>query len=617
MAVKQDSDAKFDALLAYLKRSRGFDFSRYKTSSLMRRIRKRMQLVNMSDFVEYVDYLEVHPDEFEQLFNTILINVTSFFRDPESWDYIKDKIIPEIIENNKPDGEIRVWSAGCASGEETYTIAILLCEALGQTQFRQRVKIYATDVDEEALEEARQAAYIPADVENIPHDLLQKYFTLIDHKYVFRADLRRSVIYGRHDLGQDAPISHLDLLICRNTLMYLNAETQARILARFHFALKPDGFLFLGKAEMLLSYGSLFRQIDLQYRMFAKVSKLGFRDRLLSMGQNSIDANKYAYINHFNKLREKAFDRALIPQLVLDKTGYTILINEAARRTFKLSTDDIGRPLRDLEISYRPVELRSLIDQSVNERRPVRSGRVATQGVHGIDYIEAVVTPLMSSGDQLIGTTIAFHDISKIRTLNAQLQSAQEELETTNEELQATNEELETTNEELQSTNEELETTIEELQSCNEELETTNEELQSTNEELETTSTELAKKTRLELDLQSFLAGILSGLPYGVMVIDGKNKILLWSPGAEDLWGLRADEVVGQDFASLDIGLPVEKVIRMVAGFKKGKSHEEATFEAHNRRGRKIGCALMLSPLSSEYDGGEGLVILMDERSTG
>ena len=242
---------KFEVLLEYLKHSRGFDFTGYKRPSLMRRVSNRMNLVGLNDFDDYMDYLQVHPDEFSNLFNTVLINVTSFFRDPPAWNYLATEIIPRIIKTKKENDPIRVWSVGCSSGEEPYTIAIMLAEALGDEAFRNRVKIYATDVDEVALSEARAASYTKEKTQPISAELLKKYFEPVGKRYVFRSDLRRLIIFGRHDLLKDAPISRLDLLVCRNTLMYFNSDTQGVILNRFHFALKDKGYLLLGKSELL------------------------------------------------------------------------------------------------------------------------------------------------------------------------------------------------------------------------------------------------------------------------------------------------------------------------------------------------------------------------------
>lgn len=241
-----------------------------------------MRTVESASFGDYVDYLEAHPDEFFGLFNTVLINVTSFFRDASTWEFMRDSVVPGLIARQKPGSPIRVWSAGCASGEEAYTLAILFAEALGVDGFRANVKIYATDVDEEALAKARQAVYAEQNVIDVPPELLEKYFDIVDGSYVFRKDLRRQVIFGRHDLIQDAPISRVDLLVCRNTLMYFNVETQAKILSRFQFALNDHGVLLLGRAETLRAHTNTFAPIDVKRRISSKIpgqSNGALRDR--------------------------------------------------------------------------------------------------------------------------------------------------------------------------------------------------------------------------------------------------------------------------------------------------------------------------------------------------
>src|SRR5262249_6662929 len=310
-------DRQFDALLDYLKRNRGFDFGAYKRPSLMRRMKKRVQAVDVETFSDYLDYLEVHPEEFGHLFNTILINVTSFFRDEASWDALKTDVIPRIIGGKKPDEPIRVWCAGVASGEEVYTMAMLLAEELGTEKFEQRVKIYATDVDEDALNQARQAVYSEKQMEPIPEGFKKKYFELANGRFAFRKDLRRMVIFGRHDLIQDAPISRVDLLVCRNTLMYFNAEAQERILLHFHFALHDDGILFLGKSEMLLTHTNIFNPLDLKRRIFTKVPRLRMQDHLLMLGHaNHVNNNDTAnQLANNVRIREAAFDSTAVPQI--------------------------------------------------------------------------------------------------------------------------------------------------------------------------------------------------------------------------------------------------------------------------------------------------------------
>src|SRR6185437_11337665 len=219
-ASDEPDSAELASLLEYLKTDRGFDFDGYKRSSLERRFRKRMDAVGVQGYADYEDYLQVHPGEFRELFDTILINVTGFFRDQAAWDFLRDDVIPKLLEEAPPGHPIRVWSAACASGEEVYTAAILLAEAMGEDDFRRRVKIYATDVDEDALAAARHGVFPSRVLESVSDSIRDTYFEPGGDEYVFRADLRRSLIFGRNDLVQDAPISRVDLLISRNALIY-------------------------------------------------------------------------------------------------------------------------------------------------------------------------------------------------------------------------------------------------------------------------------------------------------------------------------------------------------------------------------------------------------------
>jgi two-component system, chemotaxis family, CheB/CheR fusion protein len=595
--TSRETDPAFESLLTYLRQSRGFDFTGYKRSTLKRRVEKRTQLLGLEGFSDYMDYLEVYPDEFNFLFNTILINVTAFFRDASVWEFLEEQVVPNII-NSKADSEpIRIWSAGCASGEEAYTLAMLMAESLGVEQFRQRVKIYATDVDEEALSQSRQATYSAKDIQALPSQFVPKYFEPTGNRYIFRHDLRRSVIFGRHDLLQDAPISRIDLLVCRNTLMYFNAEAQTRVLTRFHFALNNTGYLFLGKAEMLLTHSNLFTPLNLKHRIFTKVSSANIRDRLLVLAQADEEEPNNQFSRHI-RLREIAFDSAPIAQVVIDLNGNLVLINEQARTMFGLSPKDLTRPFQDLELSYRPIELRSLIEQAYAERRSITLTNVERNLPTEIQYLDLRIVPLLDNGSKPLGVSIAFHDITRYIQLQEELQHSRQNLETTNEELQSTNEELETTNEELQSTNEELETTNEELQSTNEELETMNEELQSTNEELQTINNELSQRTTELNRTNVFLVSILKSMQTGVVVIDNSFNILIWNYMLEDMWGLRTEEVLGESLFSLDIGLPVEQLRMMIRDSISGRRQfQEMIIDAMNRRGRQIKCYVACTPL--------------------
>jgi len=618
------AEREFESLLLYLRRHRGFDFSGYKRPSLMRRVSKRMQMVGAASFADYVDFLEVHPEEFPQLFNSVLINVTSFFRDPYAWEFLSSQVLPKILEGKSADEPVRAWSAGCASGEEAYSIAIVLAEALGLEAFRERVKIYATDVDEEALALARQGSYSAKELEPIEPKLRKKYFETQSSRFVFRPDLRRSVIFGRHDLVQDAPISRLDLVVCRNTMMYFNAETQARILARFHFALNGDGagdsagYLYLGRAEMLLGHGTLFSPLDLKCRIFARTPQGDLRNRMLAMANHTRPNAGFADSlrpGYAERLKDLALEESPAPRLIVDTDGVLVHANQKVRTLFSLGVEDIGRPFKDLELSYRPVELRSLIEQAYTEQRAVTQSSVERRFSTGeVQYLDVVVAPLVAEAAGAVGVGITFVDVTHYVKLQQELLHSKDEIQTANEELQSANEELETTNEELQSANEELETTNEELQSTNEELETMNEELQSTNEELQTVNSELRDRTDEVNRANAFLESVFASLRTGAVVIDGNLSVEVWNDRAADLWGLRADEVLGKSLLNLDIGLPIQQMRDAIRACVAGTSQfEEAVLDATNRRGKKIQCRVSVRTLAGRGGQNHGAMLLMDE----
>jgi two-component system CheB/CheR fusion protein len=216
---------------------------------------------------------KLESEEFTRLFDSLLINVTGFFRDPLAWQALREEVLPELLSAKSARRPLRVWSAGCATGEEAYTLAILLVETMGLDEFVSRVKIYATDLDEDALAEARTGIYTDRQISEVGEEFRRKYFEASGSKHAFRRDLRRQVIFGRNDLTHDAPISRVDLLVARNTLMYFNAETQSNVIRKFHFALSDPGFLFLGKAEMLLNHSDQFEPVDLRKRLFRKIGK--------------------------------------------------------------------------------------------------------------------------------------------------------------------------------------------------------------------------------------------------------------------------------------------------------------------------------------------------------
>jgi two-component system CheB/CheR fusion protein len=406
------------------------------------------------------------------------------------------------------------------------------------------------------------------------------------------------------------------LLICRNAIMYFNTETQAKILARFHFALNNNGFLFLGKAEMLFSRNHSYTSVDLRQRVFTKVGNRSMRDLLLNTAHSKSQGTIPEMVDKLG-IYETSFEVDLLAQIVVDRNGIVILANAEARNLFNLNLKDIDRPFQDLELSYRPVDLRSPIDQVRSNRRAISLKDVEWSIAQSASrYFDVQITPLLDENiDELLGIKITFTDVTRFKQLQQDLVNANQELETAYEELQSTNEELETTNEELQSTVEELETTNEELQSTNEELETMNEELQSTNEELQTMNEELRQRSGELNQVNTFLESILTSLRAGVVVLSRDLQILIWNRKAEDMWGLRFDEVFSKQLISLDIGLPIEPLIQPLRAIITGESeNHEVVLNAINRRGRAIECELICTPLQSSGSHIQGVILVMEQQ---
>jgi two-component system CheB/CheR fusion protein len=492
---------------------------------------------------------------------------------------------------------------------------MLFAEALGNGAFDGAIKIYATDADEEALAKARLAVYSADEVRDVPARLLEKYFDPVNGRYAFRRELRRQIIFGRHDLIQDAPISRVDLLVCRNTLMYFNGETQAKILQRFQFALNDHGVLFLGRAETLMTHTSTFAPLDLKRRISTKLPTPtpNARDRVLTSVQPQSGAESTN--GQFTRLRELALDGISTAQLLVDPAGALVLANERARALFGLSRNDIDRPLQDLKISYRRVELRAAIDQANGERRPVILRNIEWPSLAGDSrWFDVHVVPLVDghAGD-VLGASVSFNDVSTAKRLQSELENANRALETAYEELQSTHEELETTNDELQSSVEELETTNEELQSTNEELETMNEELQSTNEELQAMNADMRQRADELNQVNLFLECILTSLRGAVVVLDADLKILIWNPGAEDLWGLREQEVRGKPILGVDIGLPIDRLKEPIRSCLSGSTERaDLRLDAINRRGRPVTVDVSACPLLSSSRVIHGVVLHME-----
>ena len=594
-------EKEFEAVLERIRDARNFDFRNYKKATLRRRIERRMQERGCRGMGEYVRFLDKHSDEFDALVSSMLIKVTAFFRDPELWKALTEKLIPQLMANKRQGDEVRVWSAGCATGEEAFSVAIALSEVLGSAVGNYEIKIFGTDVDETAIAAARRGVFSTRQVEGVPKPLLSHYFSPVTEGFAVRKEIRRMVVFGVNNLVSDAPISRLDLLICRNVFIYLDTNLQKRVLARFHYALRRDGLLVLGKSELIPFAGKIFQPVDLARRVYRKDGRselpLSAQERLLGLReQEDIKRAVGPSEQELSPLAEYHHDVVQsigIPLIATGVDGSITLWNAAAARLWNRSEGDVmGKKLTGLGLPGMTgdllIEKTALVREGKSARETAESV-INKPGERKATHVRIEVAPMRTLGEQPTALLYTVHDVTAFRDLEAELrrvsderQAAVEELQTTNEELQSSNEELETTNEELQSANEELQTTNEELQSTNEELETTNEELQSTNAELDATNRELAHRTD-ELNLLGFSQrAIIRSLSAAVVVLDLNGRITLWNLAAERLLGLPESEALGQLFWTLRVPAFSKSMvarIRKGLGQRLGQRIEEIGYE--------------------------------------
>lgn len=449
-----EANSEFEAVLDYLNKSRGCDLTGYKRSTLMRRFRQRMQNIKIDSYQSYLEYLQHHPQEYQDLLNNVLINVTSFFRDRDAWDYLAAEIVPKLIASKQSHEPIRVWSAGCAAGQEICSLLILLAEALGIESCLKRVQCYATDADEAALQQARKATYSALEIASIPPNLLEKYFEQTEKGYVFYPKLHSTIIFGHHDLVQDAPMSKIDLLTCRNVLMYFNPETQASILVRFHFALKNTGFLLLGKSELLMHRRQIFTPINLKHRVYAKSLKLELED-YLSINPKSVKNEAIATSTTESYFWQTAFETNPVAQLAVNLDGYLIAANQQANRLFGLTLDDWNRPFQELEPGKLVGSYASIAKLSRNYR-PVTLKNIEWNVPPSIRYFDIAIAPVFNSKKLLLGITLTFLDQTAYKRLNAKVDLTNSELARLSETLQAKEANLETIQMELESAHQEI-----------------------------------------------------------------------------------------------------------------------------------------------------------------
>src|SRR5438093_745338 len=445
-------------LLEKLSAQYNFDLREYKEVSLVRRIRARMTQVRAESVSAYSRLLDENAGEHVALINTILINVTGFFRDSEAWKVLAEHVVPRLVEDAADSRSLRIWSTGCSSGEEAYSIAILLAERLGAPAENYTIKIYGTDVDEEALTAARQAVYRTEQLKDVPDRLVDRYFTREGQLYRFRREFRRWCIFGSHNLTQAPPLSHIDLLVCRNALIYFTGELQDRILTRFHYSIREDGFLFLGRSESLLARSRLFTPVHQKWRIFRRTSAAP-RHAAAGLSETGSAPHALAEAAAPSARVQRALDALPAAVVVIDVNDTILSWNPGAEALLDIPTADaLARKFRDLDISYRVEGLRARIEDVKARHAASRMDDVMFTRRNGeAVHTDITIAPLFEAS-RFVGVLVYALEATEHARLKEQMSRIAEQHATAIEELQSTNEELETTNEELQSTNEPLET---------------------------------------------------------------------------------------------------------------------------------------------------------------
>jgi two-component system CheB/CheR fusion protein len=616
-APTEKPDDPLRDLLVQVSAQTNIDFRNYKSATILRRIGRRMAVTHNSNIRDYGDYLRTHPDEVKELVRAFLIKVTGFFRDPEAFDFLRGSIIPELIDRAKANGRtLRLWSAGCATGEEAYSLALLLADQLGQDFPEWNIKVFATDLAADAISFARRGLYPENVLKDLPHEFRDRFFERIDHGYRISKALRQAVIFGQQDISRGVPFPRIDLVTCRNLLIYLKPDLQQVVLDLFAYSLhQSNGYLFLGKAETARPNKPTFELVNKKWKIYrclggsmafplqdsslkAAAANNSWREqrrRLIPPGiagahelmPGDLDVAQLRRVN------ETMLRYTNVAVVIIDRQYRILTINTAARRLLGVRDvaydQDFLHTVRGLPYQ----EMRRAIDTCFREHATINlqeleldqtsegSGRYVSftvmlmqteQGAPELAVITALdVTDHVQLKKRLEAVQREHADlIGELSAANKRFGTMNKELQDANEELQAANEELMLTQEELQATNEEFEATNEELQATNEELETNNEELQATNEELQTTNDELTARTmelqeitkQLRLE-QLQLTALLERFPHFMMVLNAEDlTVEAINPAYKQLIGDR--NVSGLPMSELFSGKDVNDLIGAV-----------------------------------------------------
>lgn len=552
-------------ILLTLRSGTGHDFSLYKKSTIGRRIDRRMAIHGIDNMNAYSRYLQENPQEVQLLFKELLINVTSFFRDPESFEALKKDILPQILVHKPENYVFRVWVAGCATGEEAYSIAILLKEFMEETNINFNVQIYSTDIDDDAIVTARSGFYAPNIAIDVSPERLRRFFVKEETGYRVKKEVREMIVFAIQNAIKDPPFTRLDLVSCRNLLIYLEPELQSRLIQAFHYSLKPGGVLFLSSSESIGNLIDLFGAINRKWKFykakpslalahpFAKNSTLWTGDQIRKgVGVHEEKATE-ANIAEFTRVA--LLQSYAPPSVVTDEKGNALYVHGDTGKYLRPAPGHATMNILSMAREGLQMELRTALHTAVEKKKEYVCENLSVRTDGGMREVKLVVRPLTDT-DMIQGLLIvSFQDLEtpakkkresgkkgagsveakRVRELEQELFNTKEELQTALEESLASNEELKSANEELQSTNEEL-------QSSNEELETSKEEIQSVNEELLTVNSELHAKIEQLSGLQNDMKNLLDTTNIGTIFVDENMAIRRFSREAVKVYRLLASD---------------------------------------------------------------------------
>ena len=553
---KDDSEA-LQRIFTQLKSRTGHDFSNYKRNTVLRRIGRRMQVHGVANLPEYLQYLRGSAGEANELFKELLISVTNFFRDPEAFKTLETEVIPKLFDGK----EVRVWVSGCATGEEAYSIAILLAEHNATLERPRSLQIFASDIDEGALEFARRGVYPDSIATDVSEERLERFFTRQDNSYTVNKRLREMVLFTSHNLVKDAPFSNLDLITCRNLLIYLDASLQEQVYKVFHYALRPGSYLFLGTSETL-GTEELFNEIDRKAKLFGRnpvQAQVAFPlTPSAQSGEGEDEDEKETAAPSIGDLAKRALVQYTPVYAVVNK-HYDIV--HLSKSSGKFLEQPEGAPTRNIVNQAKDglsIELRTALYRAFRRDEPTQArattlndGTRLNLSVELLEDAPGHALVVFEEGEaERSGETESPTDEGQ----QALVEQLEDELTRTRESLQTTIEELETSNEELRASNQELQSMNEELRSTTEELETSKEELQSTNEELITVNDELQNKVEEIAAVNSDLENLISSTDVATLFLDGELRLKRFTPKATEVFNLiQAD--LGRPFSHVSHAL--------------------------------------------------------------